>query len=207
MATPKQIEANRRNSQKSTGPKTALGKARSRLNAIRDNITGQITTLTNEERPIFESIRAGHIEALNPQTPEETKLAQAIAWDAWRLDRIRATEMNIHAHGIATFLENDEEEPDAGSEEDPLLTAFAEAHTFLTHSRRLELLSLYETRLTRNLHRNRELLRALQTDRQIRQTRQREEEILLARFHEIKETKYEAPSALVKEQLNGRNRQ
>jgi len=34
--TPARLEANRRNSKKSTGPRTARGKAQSRLNALRD---------------------------------------------------------------------------------------------------------------------------------------------------------------------------
>jgi hypothetical protein len=37
----KQLEANRRNAQKSTGPRAEAGKERSRLNAFRHHITGQ----------------------------------------------------------------------------------------------------------------------------------------------------------------------
>lgn len=38
MATQKQIEANRRNAQKSTGPKTHAGRSRSRLNALKHGL-------------------------------------------------------------------------------------------------------------------------------------------------------------------------
>jgi hypothetical protein len=47
MATEKQIEANRRNAEKSTGPRTKAGKARSRLNARRH---GLASTLEGETR-------------------------------------------------------------------------------------------------------------------------------------------------------------
>lgn len=38
MATEKQIAANRRNAAKSTGPRTELGKARARMNALRHGL-------------------------------------------------------------------------------------------------------------------------------------------------------------------------
>src|ERR1700733_11288122 len=45
MATEKQIEANRRNAQKSTGARTAEGKASSSRNNLRHGLTGQISLL------------------------------------------------------------------------------------------------------------------------------------------------------------------
>ena len=95
MTSPKQITANIENAKKSTGPRTVAGKAITRLNAVRDNITGQITTLSSEERDIFEKLRAEQIAALAPKTPDERQLADGIAWDTWRLNRLRAVESNI----------------------------------------------------------------------------------------------------------------
>src|SRR5947209_6812353 len=107
MATQKQIDANRLNSKKSTGPNTVDGKATSRLNAIRDNLTGQITTLTNEDRPVFEQHRARLIAGYDPKTPAEEELAQAIAWDTWRLNHLRAIEMNVYALGMCEMEEEE----------------------------------------------------------------------------------------------------
>ena len=48
------IEANRRNAQRSTGPKTEEGKAASRLNAGRHKVTAQVSILPDEERAAAE---------------------------------------------------------------------------------------------------------------------------------------------------------
>ena len=188
----KQIAANRANAQKSTGPRTAAGKAKSRLNGVRDGLTGQVTTLSGEERPVFEKILAEHLAALAPMTFDERKLAHAIAWDTWRLDRLRATEMNIFS--IAAEIPDDVDS-DAADGDACLHTARSNADTFRAEAARLELMSLYESRMSRSLHRNRTALRELQTERRRNLECDRNEEILLARFQDLKDLPYQAPLA------------
>ena len=50
MISKKQLTANRNNALHSTGPKSAEGKRRSRVNAVRHNLTGQLTFMTPEDR-------------------------------------------------------------------------------------------------------------------------------------------------------------
>ena len=58
MASEKQIAANRINAQLSPGPSSPEAKAKTRMNAMRDGITGQVITLSDEDRPIFEKLKA-----------------------------------------------------------------------------------------------------------------------------------------------------
>ena len=99
MATQKQIEANRLNAQRSTRARSNEGKAIIRMNAKRDGFTGQVNTLSDEDRPIFEKFKLDFIKDLAPKTTLELSLATSIAWDTWRLNHLRAVEMNMYAIG------------------------------------------------------------------------------------------------------------
>ena len=56
MATIKQIEANRRNAQQSTGPKTPEGKAAVRLNALRHGLRARTVVLPGEQPEEFQQL-------------------------------------------------------------------------------------------------------------------------------------------------------
>jgi hypothetical protein len=89
-ATSKQLEANRRNSKKSTGPNTPAGKIRSSLNGFRHGLTGQVAVLPDEDREAFETFTRELRQAYFPVGPLELQIAQSIAEDEWHLNRARA---------------------------------------------------------------------------------------------------------------------
>ena len=82
-----------------TGPRTEAGKQRSRLNAYKHGLTGQIHLFTAEEHAAFEKHCQSIVEALAPVGILEQELAQSIAEDKWRLNRARALESGIFALG------------------------------------------------------------------------------------------------------------
>jgi hypothetical protein len=58
MSSLKQIEANRRNALKSTGPTTPEGKERSRFNAVRHGLTAETIIATLEDAEDYQAFEA-----------------------------------------------------------------------------------------------------------------------------------------------------
>jgi len=188
MATEKQIAANRANAQKSTGPRTEEGKSKTRMNALRDGFTGQVITLSAEDLPIFEKFKSDLIEDLAPKTTMELSLANAIAWDTWRLNHLRAVEMNMYAIG------SNDQDTVIDADDVRIHTAMSAAMTFAKESNKFALMSVYEQRMNRSLHKNLTTLRDLQAERKRHYKQDRAEEVLLARYSDIKGLPYQAPA-------------
>ena len=98
--TKKQLRANRRNAQKSTGPKTIEGKQMSSQNAVRHGLRTQEIIIDSphlkESREDYDSLLASLIEELKPQTAFQEFLVQRIANCLWRSRRaIRAESAQI----------------------------------------------------------------------------------------------------------------
>jgi len=159
MATEQQIAADRLNAELSSGPKSPEGRKRSSMNALRHGLTGQVTTMTDDDRTAHEKFSKALIHDLAPQGAMETQLAQRIATDSWRLNRMSAVEDNlfalgIHEHGGKFHLEHEQI--------DAALTA---ARVFTMESKQLQLLTLYEQRINRSLQKNLAMLQQLQATR------------------------------------------
>src|SRR5580658_4179612 len=127
MISEKQLEANRRNAQHSTGPKTVEGKAHSSRNNLRHGLTGQISLLPTEDREAHDKFCNELIESFQPANPIERQFAQSIAEDNWRLNRIRAIEDNMFALGHGNDTRGE------------LRSALADAQTFLDHAAKFNL--------------------------------------------------------------------
>jgi hypothetical protein len=96
MASEKQIEANRRNAFKSTGPKTPEGKAASSRNATKHGLTAERAVISVEDREEFDQLQASFQEQFQPAGPLETFLVDQIVMAAWRLTRVRAMETGLY---------------------------------------------------------------------------------------------------------------
>src|SRR5262252_4504142 len=92
MTTDKQIEANRRNALKSTGPKTDEGKARSSMNALRHGLTAGQAVLPYENPDDYEKLREGMLESYAPENPAEQAVVEELANAYWRLMRLHRVE-------------------------------------------------------------------------------------------------------------------
>ncbi len=58
MANQKQIEANRRNARRSTGPRTAAGKAISKNNAVKHGVLSSNAVSAYEDREQYDALQA-----------------------------------------------------------------------------------------------------------------------------------------------------
>src|SRR6476620_10715305 len=96
MASVRQLEANRANARKSTGPRTETGKAIARLNALRHGLTSQKrVTLVGESEFDYLRLREKLMFEFDPQTSVQTHLVDQLANHLWRLKRVAPFEAGI----------------------------------------------------------------------------------------------------------------
>jgi hypothetical protein len=87
MASQAQLEANRKNAQKSTGPKTPEGKAVVAQNGTTHGLTARTTLIAGENPEHFKQFRDHMLEELRPCGLLESTLADHIIDLSWRLSR------------------------------------------------------------------------------------------------------------------------
>jgi hypothetical protein len=110
MASNKQLEANRVNAKRSTGPRTETGKARSRHNSRKHGLTAKLLVIGDEDPAEFEGLRAALMEQYDPQGPAECELVEYLAGVYWRLRRFPFFEAAIFAARQAQVAEELSEE-------------------------------------------------------------------------------------------------
>lgn len=98
MTSQKQIESNRRNALRSTGPRTPEGKAASRSNALQHGLTAAAQVVIAGEDPgqyarLLESIRIEYA----PSSEFAVHLVEQLAQQLWRLRRVPRFESALLA--------------------------------------------------------------------------------------------------------------
>ena len=102
MTSAKQAESNRRNASKSTGPKTAEGKAASSLNALRHGLRSRTFMQPGDDQEEYNQLCADLQDALKPQDRPEQLLLEKMAIAEWQLVRLQRSEyiLLLDQHGI-----------------------------------------------------------------------------------------------------------
>ena len=95
MISDKQLEANKRNALKSTGPKTEEGKSISSKNALTHGLRAQQIVIEGESQEEFDDFCELLIDHLSPDGPVEMLLVDRIAASSWRLRRTGHLEAQI----------------------------------------------------------------------------------------------------------------
>ena len=104
-ASERKRRANKQNAQKSTGPKTAVGRARSRWNSLKHGLLAKHAVIHDyENQKEFDNLLISLVSELQPCGTLEEMLVERIADCYWNLGRIAALK---HAH-MTKVLKNDE---------------------------------------------------------------------------------------------------
>ena len=163
MATEAQILANRRNAQKSTGPRTNKGKAIVSQNAVRHGITSS-QIISSESPADFEQYRDRMLSELDPIGAMETMLAERVVSLSWRLKRacriqnqtIDALNADKATGSLAKLTQSlffkgpDQPQGTSDSPGDPALGRMAIKD--FSNARILERLLMYERRIENSLY-------------------------------------------------------
>ena len=142
-------------------PKTiTLESHKAALQGGRNPVTGQTTLMTEQDADSYRKFIREFTAALKPDGMVEIQLAQRLAQDTWRINRLHAIEENIFALGHSEpFAKIESAHPE-------IHAAMVQALAFRNDPKAFAHLTLCEQRITRNFHANFKLLLRLQSLRQ-----------------------------------------
>jgi hypothetical protein len=109
MTSFRQMEANRRNAFKSTGPTTDAGKQRSRGNAVRHGLTAETVIRDLEDAEDYQAFELSVTSGFDAPTAVERELVLRLASLLWRLRR--ATAINTGLLELQSRIIDDREGP------------------------------------------------------------------------------------------------
>ena len=98
MATPAQINANRLNARKSTGPRSDEGKAASRFNALQHGIDARSLVIPGEDPAELDALALDYHRQFHPDGPLENYLVETLIhadWTRRRYTRVQAQLLNL----------------------------------------------------------------------------------------------------------------
>src|SRR5678815_2328144 len=95
MTSLRQIQANRRNALKSTGPSSEEGKQQSRCNAVRHGLTAETVIGALEDAEDYKAFEAAIIADFDAQSAVERELLLRLASLLWRLRRATSIETGL----------------------------------------------------------------------------------------------------------------
>src|ERR1035441_8564201 len=109
MSSLKQIEANQRNAQHSTGPRTEEGKAVSRYNSLRSGIDAAAeVALPTESFHDLSMLNTEYLERFHPRNPEQRCLVDTLVSSDWLLRRFRRIEAQLLTRSCQDVTQSEE---------------------------------------------------------------------------------------------------
>jgi hypothetical protein len=106
MSSQAQIDANRLNSQNSTGPTSPEGKAASSLNALKSGIHAETHIIRGEDPAELEDLTAAFLLHHRPADPNQLALVDTLIAAEWTQRRLRRIEAELWAYQIECIDKN-----------------------------------------------------------------------------------------------------
>ena len=166
MTTETQIITNRRNTLKSTGPRTPKGKAAVSQNAVKHGLSARSAVISSESQADFDLYRGRILDELAPTSPMESMLAERIVNLSWRLKRVCSIQnQTIDALSApdtsgplskltqSLFSKGQQRPQEHPSEPSPDLSLGRLAIKDFSDARGLDRLLMYERRIEHSLYR------------------------------------------------------
>ncbi len=158
----RKVESNRRNSQKSTGPKTATGKKRVSRNAVRHGFFSKFLLIQHpggkESQSEYNDFYDGVRKHYQPVGWLEEAWGEKIAVWSWRLRHLIRFEsgqialaLARHSYDLQQSRADDLAEPDSVPSSSPEIDAMTD-HLFLPETEELDKLLRYEAMIDRQLN-------------------------------------------------------
>jgi hypothetical protein len=178
MATEAQVFANRSNAQKSTGPRTAEGKATVAQNAVKHGLSARLDVIKGEDQAEFDLHREAMLGELGPVGPMESMLAERVVSLSWRLKRVERIQNEVFdalladrssplAKLVQSLSPKAAGRPEGGSDGDGDLALGRVALKDFSNSRVLDRLLMYERRIEHSLYKTMAELQRLRLLREL----------------------------------------
>ena len=169
MATSQaKIDANRRNAEKSTGPRTEEGKANSRRNALKHGMTGDGIVVPVEDMVEVEKRFKAYVEDLQPKGALQLTLVRRAATLAVRMERCAEREIESRVDRVTSELDSCEIPDDLPDDAIPELQRIIACEAAFDASREGKLVRRYELDAERGFYRAIMELRRAQNNASLR---------------------------------------
>ena len=178
MASQSQVSANRSNARKSTGPRTAEGKATVAQNAVKHGLSARLDVIKGEDQAEFDLQRKAMLGELAPVGPMESMLAERVVSLSWRLRRIERIQNEVfdalladRSSPLAKFVQSLQPkvagQPKDGPDGEGDLDLGRAVIKDFSNSRVLDRLLMYERRMEHSLYKTMAELQRLRLVREL----------------------------------------
>ena len=182
VSSVKRILANRRNAQKSTGPKSQAGKDKVRFNACTHGLTAQTTLLPSDDFEAYHNFHAQALAELQPVGWLETQLAARLISLSWKLNRCDTWDHGFLSSRVTNLQ-------DIQIDDARIALTMAQANTAFQHHKAIESLGRQEARLARQQRETIAQFRAMQAERKAAEAQELARAAALKAQHETQQKK------------------